>query len=136
MICRTSQAKLNVLVVDDDPDGAETLAVLLTMYGHDVRIAHNGTEALKQAEATLPDVMLMDIRMAGIDGCEVARRIRRSCCDSRAPLLVAVTGCARDADREITKDAGFHLHLAKPVDPGILNQILSNYSRTAELALV
>jgi len=118
---------LNVLVVDDDVDGADTLAVLLSLHGHSVRVARNGEEALRHTAIELPDVILLDLRMAGIDGCEVARRIRSQSHEAKPPLLVAITGCDQDSDRQLSAEAGIHLHLLKPVDPILLSELLEQH---------
>ncbi len=113
-----------ILVVDDNEDGAESLATLLELYGHNVRIAHNGSAALSVAEEFRPNVILLDIGLPGMDGYEVARRLRAN--DAfRAARLIAMTGWGQDADRERSREAGFDLHLVKPVDPAELRKVLA-----------
>ena len=117
------QARHRILVVDDNEDGAETLATLLGLYGHEVRIAHDGAAALAAADAYRPDVILLDIGLPGMDGYEVARRLRDRN-EFRATRLIALTGWGQDTDRERSRSAGFDLHLVKPVDPGKLRELL------------
>jgi two-component system, OmpR family, response regulator len=117
---------LAVLVVDDSADTAESLAELLTLRGHAVEVALDGTAALERVAARPPDVVLLDIRMPGLDGCAVARLIRLQCAGKR-PFLVAITGCGSDADRIRCGEAGFDLHLVKPVDPPLLLGVLEGF---------
>ena len=104
-----------VLVADDNRDAADSLAMLLSAEGHDVRVAHDGASAVRIAKDFRPDVALLDIGMPGMSGLEVAEAIRASDLD-RCPLLVAITGWAQQSDRDRSKDAGFDHHLTKPVD--------------------
>ncbi|HUQ24356.1 MAG TPA: PAS domain S-box protein [Burkholderiales bacterium] len=113
-----------VMVVDDNADAASMLDLLLRSLGHETRVAHDGTEALKLAEEFRPDVVLLDIGMPGLDGYEVARRLRRLSA-SRPLRIVAVTGWGQDADRQRSREAGFDLHLVKPVDTTELLQALN-----------
>jgi signal transduction histidine kinase/ActR/RegA family two-component response regulator len=113
-----------VLVVDDRVDSAESLAILLRMAGHDVRTAYTGPTALEAAVAHLPDVVLLDIGLPGLNGYEVARRLRQ---DPRhkGVRLVALTGYGDDADRLLAQEAGFDRHLVKPVDFPELEAVLT-----------
>ena len=113
-----------ILVVDDVVDFAESLAEMLRLLGHEVRTAYDGSAALKNMCDYLPDMVLLDIGMPGMDGYEVARRLRQQEC-GRKTLLVAVTGYAQDRDRQISCEAGFDAHLTKPVDLDILRKLLS-----------
>jgi CheY-like chemotaxis protein len=108
-----------VLVVDDNEDAAASLAALLRMSGYHVFMAPNGREALRQASAHPPDVILLDIGLPDLDGCEVARRLRLTPGLERT-RLVAMTGYAQDEHRRATQAAGFDAHLVKPVEPGEL----------------
>jgi two-component system CheB/CheR fusion protein len=110
-----------ILVVDDNQDSAEGLAMLLEIYGHEVRIAFSGPEALDAARTFLPDVVLLDIGLPGMDGYEVARQIRAGRKDCR---LVALTGYGQEEDRQRSRDAGFDHHLVKPVDLEELRRVL------------
>jgi PAS domain S-box-containing protein len=118
---RQGQA-MRLLVVDDNVDAADSLALFLRLYGHEVRTAHNGPDALKQAAAFRPAVVFLDIGLPGMDGYEVARRLRAA----GAPrcLLVALTGYGHEADREKSRAAGFDYHLVKPADPASVEELL------------
>ncbi|HMM74837.1 MAG TPA: ATP-binding protein [Gammaproteobacteria bacterium] len=117
-------ARRRILVVDDNRDAADSLALLLNLSGHDVHTAHDGLEAVASA-AKLPfDVILLDLGLPGLDGCEAARRIREQQGEKR-PMLVAVTGWGQADDRRRTNDAGFDAHLVKPVDFAVLTKLLS-----------
>ena len=120
-----------VLVADPCADTVESTAWLLRLWGHDVRGAGSGPEALEVARAYRPDAVLMEIGLPGLDGCEVARRLRQQD-QARRPLLVAVTGYGRERDRQRTRAAGFDRHLLKPVDPEVLQDLLATIHRDAE----
>jgi CheY-like chemotaxis protein len=111
------------LVVDDNEDTAESLALLLRLWGHTVFVAHDGPEALEVARVHQPEVVLLDLGLPGMDGYEVARRLGGS--DPRRPLLWAMTGYAQEEDRRRSKEAGFDQHLVKPVDPDALEMLLA-----------
>ena len=111
-----------VLVVDDNQDSAESLAMLLEIYGHEVQVAFSGPVALDAARTFLPDIVLLDISLPGMDGYEVARQIRADRTDCR---LVALTGYGQDEDRQRSRDAGFDFHLVKPVDLQELVRVLA-----------
>ncbi len=104
-----------VLVVDDSHDSAQSLAMLLKFAGHDVHLAHDGADAIGAAERVRPDVVLMDIGLPTLNGYEACRRIRSQPW-GKAMRLVAITGWGQDDDRERSSDAGFDVHLVKPVD--------------------
>jgi CheY-like chemotaxis protein len=123
-----SNSRLSILVVDDSPDTVWSTSELLELAGCEVQVAFGGEEALALAAAHSPDVVLLDLLMPGMGGCEVARRlIARSC--GKPPLLVAVTGCGTDADRTRSAAAGFDLHLIKPVDPALLVGVVRRFQR-------
>lgn len=107
---------LRVLVVDDYPDTAESMALLLRLEGHEVDIALDGPEALRIARAVHPDVVLLDITLPGMNGWEVARQLRAMSW-GRRPLLIAVTAHGFEDDLRRCRDAGFDFHLVKPADP-------------------
>ncbi|HEX2830289.1 MAG TPA: PAS domain S-box protein [Burkholderiales bacterium] len=113
-----------VLIVDDNDDAAVTLQLLLTSLGHQTSVARNGLEALERAPEFRPDVVLLDIGLPGLDGYEVARRLRAQD-TQRMVRLVAVTGWGQPADRAKSQEAGFDLHLVKPVGPEDLEKALA-----------
>jgi PAS domain S-box-containing protein len=118
-------AKLcRVLVVDDNVDAAQTLADLLSMSGHEVRIVHDGLGAVADAVAWCPDVVLLDIGLPGLNGFEVAKRIRREAAHPTM-TLVALTGYGQAADRQRSREAGFDHHLVKPADFDEVEKILA-----------
>ena len=110
---------LRVLVVDDNQEAAETLVMLLRLEGHEVKVAHSGTEALAIARASLPQVMLLDLGLPDITGLELAPRLRAIGGLSDA-VLIAVTGYGQRQDREASTAAGFDHHMVKPVDAALL----------------
>ncbi|HSC98731.1 MAG TPA: ATP-binding protein [Casimicrobiaceae bacterium] len=112
-----------VLIVDDNRDAADSMATLLRIGGHEVHVAYNGLSGLSLAFANEVDVALIDIGLPGIDGHEVARRLRRHDRTARM-VLVALTGYGRDEDRSISRTAGFDHHLVKPVQWELLEQVL------------
>jgi CheY-like chemotaxis protein len=114
---------LRVLVVDDRRDCRESLALLVRLWGHDVREAPDGPGALREAQSFRPEAVLLDIGLPGLDGCEVARRLRQMP-EARGALLLAVTGYGRDEDVRRCREAGFALHLVKPIDPEQLRALL------------
>jgi CheY-like chemotaxis protein len=108
-----------ILVVDDNVDAAESLAIVLRMKGHQVRTAHDGAAALALAEAEKPEIVLLDLGMPGMDGVTVARELRAR--QNGKPLrIIALTGWGQESDRERTREAGFDDHLVKPVAPELL----------------
>jgi PAS domain S-box-containing protein len=114
-----------ILVVDDNADSAESLATLLRLGGHEVRVAYGGREALEIAQADKPRIVLLDLGMPGMDGYEVARRLRQQP-GMGGVFLVAVTGWGQEEDRRRSRKAGFDQHLVKPVDPAALQQVLAH----------
>jgi CheY-like chemotaxis protein len=111
--------------VDDNVDAAECLCVLLSLEGHEVRVAHDGPAALRIAEAFEPEVVLLDIGLPRMDGYEVARRLRERP-EMKKTLLVALTGYGQDEDRRRCQEAGFQVHLIKPVDLDALRPVLAH----------
>ena len=114
-----------VLVVDDNITWAQSLALLLSLEGHEAQVVHDGTTALEALKNYQHEVVLMDIGLPGIDGYEVARRIRREV-PHAGPLLVAITGYAEDSARRSSREAGFDHHLVKPVDPETILALLAS----------
>jgi signal transduction histidine kinase/CheY-like chemotaxis protein len=113
-----------ILIVDDSRDGGESLAILLRVLGAVVALAHSGREALECVDTFHPDVVLLDIGMPGMDGYEVARRIRANP-ENRDIQLIALTGWGQDEDRRRSVAAGFNHHLVKPADIEQLRQLLT-----------
>jgi CheY-like chemotaxis protein len=109
--------------VDDSRDSAETLARLLRRLGHEVEVAYEGPSACEAAVATPPDIVLLDIGLPGMDGYEVARRLRREP-SLDGMYLVALTGYGSESDRRKSVEAGFDDHLVKPVGLDALRRVL------------
>lgn len=112
-----------ILVVDDNADAAESLALLLRMQGHEIQVACDGVTALQVAEQFRPEVVLLDIGLPRLDGYQVARRLRQQPGADRM-LLVALTGYGQDDDRRRSAEAGFSAHLVKPLDLQVLGDLL------------
>jgi CheY-like chemotaxis protein len=115
---------LHVLAVDDDPDTADSLALALSLHGHEVRVAYNGPAALAAVQARPPDVVLLDLAMPGLDGYELARRLRRQPGMGDA-LLVCISGYGSDGHRERSRAAGCDHHLLKPVEVADILRLLT-----------
>ncbi len=113
----------NILIADDNQDALESLALMLRMEGHEVYCASDGEEALALAGERKPEIVVLDVGMPKLDGCEVARRIRAESW-GRGAVLVALTGWGQDVDRVRSREAGFDMHLVKPVDPAMLCDML------------
>jgi len=131
---------MRVMVVEDNVDSAETLAELMAIWGHEVRVASHGTAALEIAGTFLPEVVLLDIGLPGMDGYQVASRLRDLPSGAGVPaggdtgtpqsrsnrmLVVAMTGYGQDEDRRRSMAAGVDIHLTKPVNPEHLHRVLS-----------
>ena len=114
-----------VLIVDDNEDGAESLAMLLELGGHETHKAHDGLAAMEAAERLRPDALLLDIGLPKLNGYEVCSRIRKEPW-GRDLLMVALTGWGQDEDRHRSREAGFDAHIVKPVDPGALLALLAS----------
>ncbi len=113
----------NILIADDNQDALESLALMLRMEGHEVHCASDGEEALLLAGQRRPEIVVLDVGMPKLDGCEVARRIRAETW-GRDAVLVALTGWGQEIDRRRSREAGFDMHLVKPVDPATLCDML------------
>jgi PAS domain S-box-containing protein len=112
-----------ILVVDDNVDGAETIAMLLTLFGHTVKTVHNGPDALEAAHSFQPGVMFLDIGLPGMSGYEVAQQLR-SDSNMNGLILVALTGWGSEEDRQRAQSVGFDYHLTKPVGMEKLQSLL------------
>jgi len=119
-----------VLIVDDNQDAADSLAVVLKFEGHETSVAYSAQAAIEAVSSSQPEFVLLDIGLPNMDGYEVARRIRAS---GAAARIIALTGYGQLEDRQRSRDAGFAAHLVKPVDISILVSLLANvdsHSRT------
>lgn len=118
-----------VLVIEDNPDAADALAMLLRTAGHDVATALSGDEGVASAQASVPDLVLCDIRLAGhVDGFAVARQLRSDPATRKA-FLIALSGLS--GERANALDAGFDDFILKPADPDKLLDIVSNFTPSA-----
>jgi two-component system CheB/CheR fusion protein len=117
-----SRITRRVLIADDNHDGAETLAMILEMFGHEVHVAHSGEEALEVGARCRPDIGILDIGMPDLSGYEVAKRIRHEAWGAKI-TLIAVTGWGQENDKRMAHAAGFDHHLTKPVDPDCLAKL-------------
>ncbi|MEP7344441.1 MAG: chemotaxis protein CheB [Gemmatimonadaceae bacterium] len=113
-----------ILVVDDNVDQAESLALLLKQRGHSVLVAHRGDEALAHARSLQPDLVVLDVGLPGKSGYEVAKEFRRDP-RLRETVLIAQTGWGLEEDQHLSREAGFDHHLVKPVDLDVLERIIS-----------
>ncbi|MBQ5949014.1 ATP-binding protein [Massilia sp. ST3] len=138
---KTAESRaLDILIVDDNADAADTLSMYLASLGHQVRVAYEGHGGLALAKEAAPSVLLLDIGLPDLDGYELAQRIRRLPQTAQA-TLIALTGYGQDADRERSTAAGFDHHLTKPVDVAALLRLLtdaaerpSGYDKVREVA--
>jgi CheY-like chemotaxis protein len=113
----------HILLVEDNPDARDAMRALLELDGHTVEVAAEGTQGIDLARAKRPDVALIDIGLPGLDGYEVARRVRAL--GPNCPVLIALTGYSQPEDRRRAQEAGFDAHLVKPVDPSALTRLLT-----------
>lgn len=118
-------------MVEDHPDAAESLLILLELLGHHVRVVHDGVAALAAARANPPEVMLIDIGLPGMNGYEVAQAIRRDP-TLKHLMLVALTGYGQPEDAAEALAAGFDYHLVKPVDLDALGRLVERLTSSAE----
>jgi CheY-like chemotaxis protein len=126
----TAPLTKRVLLVDPCEDTVESTAWLLRLLDYDVRGARTGREALEVARAYRPDTVLMEIALPGLDGFEVARRLRQQALGPDV-LLVAVTGYGDQKHRHLSREAGFDCHLVKPVEPEVLHILLATNHQDA-----
>jgi PAS domain S-box-containing protein len=120
-----------VLVIEDNRDSADAMAMLLELWGHEVRISLDGKSALDMARELRPEIVLLDIGMPGMNGYEVARQFRETAGLEDAKL-VAVTGYGQAEDRRRSAEAGFHAHLTKPVDPAEIRRLIATLPEPPE----
>ncbi len=125
--------QMRVLVVDDNPDAGDSLAMILEVLGAEVRVARSGAEAIEMFGAYRPSVVLLDIGMPGMNGYDVARALRRGFPDHGA-TLVALTGWGQEDDRRRAREAGFDHHLVKPADLDVLQHLLRTIDDSARAA--
>ncbi len=116
--------KHRILVVDDNRDSAESLAMLLKLSGNETYTAYDGLQAVEAAATFRPEVVLLDIGLPKLNGYEAARKIREQPW-GKGMVLVALTGWGQDEDRQKSRDAGFNDHMVKPVDHGALMKLLA-----------
>jgi PAS domain S-box-containing protein len=128
-------ASRRILVVDDNHDAANTLALILSTYGHVTELASDGSQALMATQRFNPEIVLLDIGLPEMDGYEVARRIRQSR-QGEDVLLIAITGYGQPNDRLRSQEAGFDRHLVKPVDIPQLLRLCAEYQRNAPIGAV
>ena len=116
--------RFRILVVDDNHDSALSLAMMLSIMGHETRTAHDGESAVETAESFLPDVVLLDIGLPKLNGYEVAQRIREQSWGA-SMFLIAVTGWGQEEDRQRSSEVGLNVHMVKPVEPAVLERLLA-----------
>jgi len=111
-----------ILIVDDNQDSADSLAMLLELEGHQVRAVYTAMDALEQVSVFAPEIVLLDIGLPGMNGYDVAQKINAM---AHPPRLIAVSGYAQREDKERSAAAGFSAHLVKPVDIAALKKVLT-----------
>jgi len=126
------RSALRILVVDDNPDSADSLAALLAIPGNQVKVAYDGVEGLALAEEFQPDAALLDLRLPRMDGYEVAQRIREQPW-GKGMVLIALTGWGQEEAKQLSREVGFDQHLVKPVNPAELLELVASLhqSRTS-----
>ncbi len=122
---RPAGSRRRVLVVDDNVDAAESAALLLRMWGHEVRVIHDGPAVLQAVRRFRPDVVLLDIGLPGMSGYDVARQLR-SQPEGKGLVLAALTGYGQEEDRRKSREAGFDFHLTKPPNPDTLEAFIAS----------
>lgn len=122
---RQAAPKRRLLVVDDNKDAAESMSMLLEMWGHEVAFAYDGPSALATAEQWQPEAVFLDIGLPGMDGYEVAERLRELP-HAKDAVLIAITGYGQDDDRQRSRRAGIDHHLVKPVAPDALRNLIDS----------
>jgi DNA-binding response OmpR family regulator len=125
---KTTPKRFRILVVDDNHDSALSLAMMLSIMGHETRTAHDGESAVATAESFLPEVVLLDIGLPKLNGYEVAQRIREQEWGT-SMFLIAVTGWGQEEDRQRSSEVGLNVHMVKPVEPSALEKLLDALSQ-------
>jgi CheY-like chemotaxis protein len=120
----TVPKRFRILVVDDNHDSALSLAMMLSIMGHETRTAHDGESAVDTAENFRPEVVLLDIGLPKLNGYEVAQRIREKPWGT-SMFLIAVTGWGQEEDRQRSSEVGLNVHMVKPVEPSALEKLLA-----------
>lgn len=123
-------ASRRILVVDDNHDAAGLMALLLSSLGHEIMTAHDGLAAVEASASFAPHLVLLDIGLPKLNGYEAARRIRTQ--SAHRPVLVALTGWGQEEDRKRAVEAGFDIHMTKPVDHDLLLQVIANLDQAAD----
>ena len=126
---KAKPARRRILVVDDNRDGASSLAEMLDLMGNDTQTAYDGAQAVEAAEAFKPDVILLDIGMPKLNGYDACRRIRTQPW-GRSIVIVAQTGWGQEDDKRKAQEAGFDFHMVKPVDPAAFEKVLAEMKAT------
>jgi two-component system, sensor histidine kinase len=119
----SKSGRRRVLVIEDHRDTADSMQMLLELMGHEVAVAVNGPDGLRMALDWAPRVVLCDIALPGLNGYEVARRLRVDPATAGL-VLIAITGYGQEADRQRSRAAGFDIHLVKPVEPAELDRLI------------
>ncbi|HET9108408.1 MAG TPA: response regulator [Steroidobacteraceae bacterium] len=117
--------KRRLLVVDDNKDAAESMSMLLEMWGHEVAFAYDGPSALETAQRWQPEAIFLDIGLPGMDGYELAERMREMP-QAKDAMLIAITGYGQEDDRLRSRKAGIDHHLVKPVAPDALLSLIDS----------
>lgn len=125
-LAETTARPFRILVIDDNVDAAQSMKLALELLGYEAQSVHDGHAGLQAAEEYRPDAILLDIGLPGLNGYEVARRIRSSGLGD-GTFLVAATGWGQEADKQLAMDAGFDSHLTKPVDFNMLQALLARH---------
>jgi CheY-like chemotaxis protein len=122
-----------ILVADDNRDAAESMSTVLRLMGNEVRTVHDGLQAVEEAAAFRPDVVLLDIGMPRLNGYDAARRIRAERW-GKSTVIVAMTGWGQDEDKRRAWEAGFDRHFTKPVDPGDIEKLIAGLGSSSQRA--
>jgi two-component system, sensor histidine kinase len=119
-----SEPSRRILIIEDNQDAARSIQMLLELAGHRVKTANTGSEGIQAAEQSRPEMVVCDIGLPGLDGYAVARQLRKQS-ELKGVCLVAISGYGQEADQLRARDAGFDVHLTKPISPDHLHEILA-----------